>query len=100
MIFGNLINALFVFVSIGINIMFFFLVVRLLVNFKIFKFLETFDEAGKKLVDATLSKTSHLFNKLFKKELTKNGQVAISMLILILTDSLLALTSKAIIAVS
>ena len=78
----NPISVLIYFITIGINIAFFFLIVRLILAFKSFRLLVAFDKIGEKLVDTITEIASKLLLDLFNRNLSTKKVLVISILFL------------------
>ena len=94
MIIINPISALLYFVSLGIDIVIFFLAVRLIQLGKSFSLLAAFDKAGEKLIHATTKTMSRLSARLFDKTLSEKGLVITSIVFLTLIDLVVIWISK------
>jgi hypothetical protein len=90
----NPISALLYFVSLGIDIIIFFLAVRFILLLRSFSLLAAFDKAGDKLVNATTETASRLIARLFNKTLSEKGLIVASILALTLIDLVLVWISK------
>jgi hypothetical protein len=67
---------------IGLDITVFFICVRILLTWKRIAWLEPFDDAGKRLVDAVTNKIGCFWNRNLKKRLTQRSLLLVSLIIL------------------
>ena len=70
------------FVCLGIDIVIFFLVIRLILNWRSIRFLDGFDKAGKTLVDGLTERIGRFCCFILKKTLSANGKLFVSITIL------------------
>ena len=86
----NLMTTFLCIVGIAVDITAFFLLVRMLVTWKHFELLVYFDNVGRPLVEAVISKTDYLFGKVSDKRLSGKGVLFVSMIILIVVKIMVA----------
>lgn len=84
------------FVSLGIDVTLFFLMVRFVLSFRPFRLLIPFDKTGEILVNATTEMVTRFSVKLFNKDLPEKGRIVASMMALTLIDLMLVWISKSV----
>lgn len=92
-IFWPILGLLYLF-YIGIQIAIFFLVVRLLVTRWHVGWLEGFNDAGKRLVDAITTRVGLLWYRMVHRHLSPRGELLISILALYLAQFIVCLASR------
>lgn len=74
-----LLFVLFHLISIGLDIVIFFLLVRIVLFWRGINWLKRFNEAGRTLVDATARQTERLWYKATRKRLSARGKIVVSL---------------------
>ena len=69
-------------VCVGINIVEFFLIIRVVTSWKRMAFLAGFDDAGRNLVDGYTGKVGNLWRRMTQKQLSLKGKLLIGFLLL------------------
>ena len=69
-------------VCVGINIVEFFLIIRVVTSWKRIAFLAGFDDAGKTLIDSYTNKVGSLWHRMTQKQLSLRGKLLIGFLLL------------------
>ena len=78
----GLLYGLLSFIAIGLDICIFFLLIRLIVNWKKIKLFERFNDVGKNLIDHVSVKTGQLWFRVSQKKLSKRGELLVSITVL------------------
>ncbi len=89
-IYNKFLWALLIIVCLGIDITVFFICVRILLTWKRISWLEPFDDAGKRLVDAVTNKIGCYLNRNLKKQLNQRGLLLVSLITLELVRMILS----------
>ncbi len=91
----NPITMLFHLIHLGISIMAFFLVVRLILTWKRFGWLEAFDKAGGSLVNGMTTAVGDCLSRGIRKKISDRGRLLVSLAILTLADLVLVCLTNA-----
>ena len=75
MILLNPIPAMLCFITIGIDIAIFFLIVRLILTWRNFRWLVPFDKTGSSLVEAITQAAGKVFSSRWSKKLSEKGKI-------------------------
>jgi len=78
----NLLQIVLSFICNGIEIVMFFLLVRIILLFKSIQWLQTFDDAGRTLVDGVASFVDRGVYQLWKKHLATKSQLLLALVLL------------------
>jgi len=84
-----LLNPIY-FVALGVDILLFFLIVRLIQTWKRISWLASFDKAGAQLVEVTTSKIGKFVKSISNKNLTDKGRILFSIVALTLIKVVLS----------
>ena len=76
MLYTNIIKVLLTVACIGMDIIMFFLCIRLLLVYRKTNLLEAFDKAGTDLTDRVIEKTGKLWGHIAMKRLTPRGKLS------------------------
>jgi len=82
LILPGLLWGLLSFIAIGIDICIFFLLIRIIVNWKKIKWFERFNDIGKQLIDPISAKTGQLWYRASKKHLSDRGKLLVAITVL------------------
>jgi hypothetical protein len=66
-------------ISTGLDIVIFFLIVRIVLFWRSIKWLKRFNKAGRTLVDAIAQQTDRLWYKATRKQLSERGKIIVSL---------------------
>ncbi|RKY04113.1 MAG: hypothetical protein DRP56_10480 [Planctomycetota bacterium] len=85
----NLFQIALSFICNGIEIVMLFLLIRMILLFKSIQWLQTFDDAGRTLVDGVVGFVDRSVYRLWKKHLTTKSQLLLALVLLELCRAIL-----------
>ena len=94
MIIVNPIAALLYFVCLGIDVVMFFLMIRLLLTWRRIRWLEKFDKAGELLVDGVTSRTDKFWRLRLNRKLSAKGTALVALLFLTVIKTVVVIFSQ------
>ena len=92
----NLLQIVLSFICNGIEVVMFFMLVRMVLLFKSIQWLQAFDDAGRTLVDGVVGFIDGSVHRLWKRHLTTKSQLVLALILLELCRAMLIQTCRCI----